>query len=277
MMRKWTIWILLILCSCETQVDIPIPYGGDKIVINSFIQPDSLVYIRITRSQPPGASYFPEIPGASVKLKAGDTEMPLDWKIIGGRGYFVSREPAAATARFHITAASAGLDTAFAADTLPRKPSITTSFAQAGGNRVKFQLKDLPGHDYYRFRLYRADEHFVPVAREQYRFDPSYNNSFTDLVTDRFIESSLITDERFDGQQITVVMQTEHVLNANEFLLLEVTGLTYDAYQYLKTLELQATAEDNLLVDMDKVHTNVKGGFGIVGGVYNAYLQVPVK
>ncbi len=273
--------IFSLAAACEKQVNIPIPYDGDKIVVNGLLQPDSLLYIRITRSQPPGASVFPEIADAGVEVKAGGQWLPVQRQEIGGKGYFVSLAPVAAHLSYSITVTAPGLDTAHAADTLPRRPFLREPFAQAGGNRVKFLLKDLPGKDFYRFRLFSGEKNaagvVVPVKRLRYRFDPSYNNSFTDLITNNYLESTLIPDERFDGRETTIVMQTEEMNKAGDYLLLEVTGLTYDTWHYMKTLEVQNANEGNLLVEQNRVHSNVNGGYGIFGGLHAAYLEIAIK
>lgn len=278
---KWYLVLCVLLTACEKKVEMDVPYDGDKLVVNSFIQPDSVVYLRITRSQPPGSSSFPEVPGAAVELKAGNEVLPLRWDVINGKGYFVSTKPAKAGVEYNISVSASGLDTVTAKDTLPRKPLLAEPFAQGGGNRIKFVLKDLPGADFYRFRLFKGTKNssgeIIPGERRLYRFDPSYNNSFTDMVTQNYLESTLIPDERFDGREITIVMQTKDVNVKKEILLLEVTGLTRSSWLYLKTLELQAANDGNLLVDPSKVYTNVVKGYGILGGVNAARLTVEVK
>lgn len=278
---KWYLALCVLFAACEKQVEIDVPYDGDKLVVNSFIQPDSVVYLRVTRSQPPGSSSFPEVPGASIELKAGNEVLPLQWNIISGKGYFVSTKPARPGVEYNISVSAPGLDTITAKDTLPRKPLLAEPFAQGGGNRIKFVMKDLPGVDFYRFRLFKGTKNtsgeVVPTERRLFRFDPSYNNSFTDMLTENYLESTLIPDDRFDGREITIVMQTKDVNVRNQILLLEVTGLTRSSWMYLKTMELQLDNEGNLLVDPSKVYTNVVKGYGIFGGVNAARLTVEVK
>lgn len=274
------VWILLIcFCwmACEKVVDIPVPYAGDKIVVNTLMQPDSLLYLRVTRSQPPGSSSFPEIPDAKVTIKAGSTIVPMQWQVIGGAGYFVSQSPVRYGYRYSMEVSATGLDTVHATDTLPRAPVLSSPFAQAGGSRVRFNLRDLPGADYYRFRLFHANKDYIPQKRALFRFDPSYNNNFTDLVSNNFLEYILINDERFEGKEITVVMQTQEVNKAGGYLVLEVTGLTCAAWQYLKTLEAQSNNGNNPLIDPGAVYTNVNNGYGIMAGVNSARLHVEIK
>lgn len=281
-MKRWMLLLVIGAAACEKKVEIDVPYAGDKIVVNAFIQPDSAIYLRITRSQPPGASAFPEIPGADISFTAGNVNIPLQWQVINGKGYFVSRIPAPKNVLYNIKVIAAGLDTATASDTLPRQPILSEPFAQAGGNRVKFVLKDMKGWDAYQFRLYKgvmsaSTNKIVLSERLQYRFDPSYNNNFTDLITENYRESNFISDERFDGKEITVVMQTKNVNIKGEYIILEVTGLTQDAFKYHKTLELQTLNEGNPLVDLNRVHTNINRGYGIMAGVNAARLELEIK
>lgn len=273
-------WILLFcicMMACEKAVQIDIPYDGDKIVVNTLMQPDSLLYLRVTRSQPPGATGFPEIPDAIVHVKAGLTDVPVQWQVIGGKGYFVSQTAVKKNERYRVEVIAAGLDTITATDTLPRAPLLSAPFAQAGGNRVRFKVRDLPGQDFYRFRLFHSDAAGNPVSRARFRFDASFNNSFTDLVADNFIDNALISDERFEKQEITVVMQTQEVNAAGGYLLLEVTCLTNAAWKYLKTLEVQTSNSGNALLDPSQVYTNVVKGYGIVAGVNSGRLPVEIK
>ena len=280
-MKRWMLLLLVCATACETAVELDVPYGGDRIVVNSMIQPDSVVYIRVTRSQPPGSNTFPEIPDAKVSLMAGSTTLSLQWQMINGKGYFVSQTPAPKNVEYNINVSAAGLDTVTAKDTLPRQPLISQPFAQAGGNRVKFALKDLKGWDAYQFRLYKGvmspSNQVVLSERLLYRFDPSYNNNFTDLITENYREVNFIADQRFDGSEITVVMQTKNVNVKGEYLVLEVTGLTQDAFKYYKTLELQTANDGNPLVDLNRVHSNINKGYGILAGVNAARLQLEVK
>lgn len=277
MSGRWVLLICFCWMACEKAADIPVPYDGDKIVVNTLMQPDSLLYLRVTRSQPPGSSSFPEIPTAKLTLKAGSSTVPVQWQVIDGKGYFVSGAPVRYGFRYTLEVSAPGLDTVFATDTLPRAPVLSASFAQAGGSRVRFNMRDLPGGDYYRFRLFQANRDYIPQKRALFRFDPSYNNSFTDLVSDKFLEYTLIDDGRFEGREITVVMQTQEVNKAGGYLLLEVTGLTRAAWQYLKTLEQQVSNSNNPLVDPNAVYSNVHQGYGIMAGVNSAYLRVEIK
>ncbi|WP_341838167.1 DUF4249 domain-containing protein [Chitinophaga pollutisoli] len=281
-MKKIFLFIAIAaLAACERSADISVEYEGDRIVVNSLMQEDSVVYLRLTRSQPPGATTFPEIRNAAIRLMAGDAPMDLQYQEIGGKGYYVSATKVAAGVKYQLEVSAAGLPAVTAEDTLPRRPLLREPFAQEGGNRVKVYLSDMPGPDRYRIRLYKAkklgDGRYVPAERRGYRFDPSYNNSFTDMITETYHESSLIPDERFDGREILVVFQTRQVLVKDEVLLLEVTGLTSASWQYLKSLELQETVNGNFLGEPASVYTNVGKGYGIFAGVSVTYLEIPVK
>jgi hypothetical protein len=72
-------------------------------------------------------------------------------------------------------------------------------------------------------------------------------------------------------------MQTKNVNVKGEVLILEITGLTQDAFKYYKTLELQTTNDGNPLVDLNRVHSNVNNGYGILAGINAARLQLEIK
>ncbi len=215
-----------------------------------------------------------------MKLTAGDASVPLSYRLINGKGYYVSDKTAEAGLRYKVEVSAAGLATVEASDTLPRRPSMREPFAQQGGNRVKVYLSDLPGTDRYRFRLYKAarlaDGRYVPAERKMYRFDPSYNNSFTDMITETYHDYSLIPDDRFDGREILIVLQTRQVLAEGEVLLLEVAGLTNASWQYLRSAERQQNNTGSILMDPASVFSNVAKGYGIFGGVSSAWIEIPV-
>ncbi len=58
-MKRWMLLLMVAATACEKVVEMDVPYDGDRIVVNSFIQPDSAVYIRVTRSQASGRNGIP--------------------------------------------------------------------------------------------------------------------------------------------------------------------------------------------------------------------------
>lgn len=276
--------IFLLICislsfiACERTVEIDVPYDGDKLVINSFIQPDSVVYIRVTSSAKGGAQDFIEPQGVQVNLMAGDHPMVLHYRVISGKGYYVSTEKAQREEAYSITASATGFDPVDAYDTIPFPPQILSFTANKGSIRAAFAMKDDPANkDFYRFRIYKADTlngKVVPYERLKFRFDPSYSNVFTDIMIDSYYESALIKDDRFNGKEISAVIQFENPVADTGYLVLEITSLSDAAFQYLKTLDIQNLNNGNVLTEPSKVYSNVNNGYGIVGGLNASFSSV---
>lgn len=270
---------VLLLAACEKPAYIDVPYPGDKIVLNTMMQADSLVYIRVTKSARPGATKFEELAAATVTLYEDNVSVPIARKVINGTGYFVSAGKVKLGSRYTVKAAYDDLDPVTASDTLPERPVVSSVHGFAGGNRVRFVISDRPGTtEYYRLRIYLADTtsgKALPSTPLQFRFDPSYNNEFINVIGQQYYTTNIISDERFDGMDVTMVMQTKDVLPASQYLVAEVTALTTDGYKYLKSLEVQGDMDPNFLMEPARVFTNVAGGYGIVAGINSR--RVPFK
>jgi hypothetical protein len=273
-----TLGLLLLASACERKAQLDLPYEGDKIVVNTFIQADSPVYIRVTKSQPAAIlddTRFEELSYAALTLlENGEPFGPLQWQVINGRGYFVSAQPARPGKHYSLTAAAAGLTTVSGADSMPQQPDISDLFTQKTSNRVRFTLKDPPGSaDYYRIRLYRADS-VAGIVRAlqkiEFRLDPAYSNNFADIIGDAFYRDVVLKDERIAGKAVQFVLQTSDPVDF-DYLIAEVSGLTEGGFRYLQSLNNQVeNSQDstNFLGPPVEVYSNIQNGYGIVAGVY---------
>lgn len=267
----YTFALVLILSSCEKKVNIQIAYEGDKLVMNTFMQPDSLIYVRVTRSVPVSVydeSAFKEETAAQVSIAASDgATLPTTLQTIAGRKYFVSALPAKAGLQYQITAASAGLETVAAKDTLPPAPQAREGYAQKNSTRIKFILNDRPGlGDYYRLRVFTV-ESGAPQKALLFRLDPAFNNNLIDIISNGNSTSLVMDDSRFNGRELTFVLQTEAPLTQTDSLMVEVTALTRNAWSYLRTVALQQGNAGVIVSEPVRVFSNVKNGYGIVAGI----------
>ncbi len=276
----------LIIGACNKKADLNLPYEGDRIVLNTFIQVDSPVYIRVTKSQPVAVLNdlnFPELPQAQVTLlEDGAPYGTVSWQQIFGKGYFVSNLPARPVKHYTVTAAMTGLTSVRGTDSIPLRPVVQDLFAQKGGNQVRFTLQDPPGvTNYYRIHLYDADTtggELKAKSRIVYRLDPSFSNNFADIVSDAFYEDIVIKDERFAGQTVQFVLQTSNTINYH-FMMAQVIGISESAYKYLQTAARQQSDADesNALTPPIRVYSNIENGYGIVAGMYAKWINCKVK
>lgn len=281
-----TFALIFLFTACERRADLQLPYEGDKIVLNTFIQADSPVYIRVTQSQPAtiiNDLNFKELSGAQVTLaENGQLFSTLSWKVINGRGYFVSALPARPGRRYTVTVSAAGLTQVSGSDTMPGQPDIRDLFARKNGNSIRFTLTDpVAEKNYYSLRVYSADTlNGVLIAGQklEFRLDPSLSNNFGDLMSDAYYRDMLISDERINGKALQLVLQTRSEVNVNH-LVAEVWGLTEGGYKYLRSVNSQSENADssNVLGQPISVYSNIQNGYGIVAGIYAKRISCKVE
>ncbi|SEW26183.1 DUF4249 domain-containing protein [Chitinophaga arvensicola] len=261
----------MLLNACEKKVEIQLPYEGDKIVVNSLIQPDSVVYIRVTRSVPSKVfddAGYKDIPDAAVSLTANGVSLPLQLQTIKGLSYYVSGEKAVLGQQYRVAVTAPGLKPVTGTDTLVAAPLANAATAQRNSNRVQFTLKDRAASaDYYRIRIYRTDAGSGQVTFLLFRLDPAFNNNLVDFFSKGNYNSLIMSDERFNGKPVNFVLQTADPLTGDGDITVEVSALTRSSYLYFNTLAAQKESGNALVGNPARVFTNITDGYGIVGGI----------
>lgn len=283
----YAILLVILISACQKESRIPIPYDGDKVVLNSLIQPDSLVYIRVTKSKPvkeSGNLRFPELQNAVVVMEENGKTLPTpQWTVINGKGYYVSQGVAKAGMQYRVSVSYTGLASVAAADSTPAGPDIRDASAQKTANRVRFFLKDIAAEkNYYRIRVYNADTVngvIVPLKLDtvKFRLDPSYNNSFADIIGNSYYSEVLLTDERINGKDVLFVLQTSKAITASH-MIVEVSGLTRGAFKYLDASYTQRLEDRvDFASDPISIYSNVENGYGILAGLNAKKLSFSVE
>jgi hypothetical protein len=284
----YSILLVLIFAACAKESKIYIPYDGDKIVLNSMIQPDSLIYIRVTQSKEVrvyGNLQFPELSNATVTLYENGVALPTPQRqVINGYGYYVSAGVAQEGALYSIGVEYKGLTSVSAADSTPARPVIKDAYAQRSNSRLRFTLSDNAAEtNYYSIRFFNADSvnGALVINRTdtlRCRLDPSFENNFVDIIGNNYYSEITVSDERINGKETSFVMQTQKQLTTSH-IILEVRGLTEGAYKYLLATYTQRQDEGNPDVTFDPVniYSNVQNGYGIVAGVNARVLSFKVE
>ena len=283
---------LLFFLSCEKEVKIDLPYEGDKIVVNSFIMKDSLIYARLTNSsQISNRNYFPVPAGAKIDLYENDVfKETTTVKNIYGREYFVSSSKAIAGKKYTLKATATGLDNAEGSDTIPQKASFApVEFKQTtSGNNEKAKLvitiNDPAGQkNYYRLRLYGADTNrsatgprFIIDKYDFYYFkvDNLASNNDFDIFGDYDYRQIYFTDDKFDGRNVSLTVNLNYFPSSISYIAPELVHLSRDSYRYLQSRDNQFNNEDNPFTEAVVVYNNIKGGYGIVGGMADSITVV---
>ncbi|TWF45376.1 uncharacterized protein DUF4249 [Chitinophaga polysaccharea] len=266
---------ILLVCflqACEKRENVTLLYEGNKIVVNTLIQPDSVIYTRVTRSVPSNVlidGNNTDVSGASVQLL--EDGVPLaspEVQTIKGMSYYVSGSKAVLGKRYEVRVAVPGMQAVTAMDTLPAAPLASAAAAQINSNRIRFTLKDCPtANNYYRIRIYISNPDGSDGSFAQFRLDPAFNNNLVDFFAQGASSSLIMSDERFNGKEVNFVLQTNNPIAATTQITLEVSALTYNTYQYLNTLTTQLRSGEAVISQPVRVFTNVANGYGIVGGI----------
>lgn len=274
----YTALLAMVCAGCSKESKIKIPYEGDKIVLNSLIQPDSLIYIRVTQSKPvrgSGNLQFPELSNAIVTLSENGVALPAPhWKVINGRGYFVSENIAGEGKHYNINVVAKDLKDVSASDSTPLPPVIKNVTAQRTINRLRFTLSDNATEtNYYRIRFYNADSVNGVLVKNKTdtvrcRLDPAFGDNIIDIISNSYYNEILVSDERINGKDFEFVMQTEKGMTRSSDMIVEVSGLSRGAYKYLRaTIDPRQNDETDFVLNPVNIYSNVQNGYGIVAGV----------
>ena len=160
-----------------------------------------------------------------------------------------------------------------------------------GKVKFKFQLHDPAGqNNCYMIRAYLVDaklknKHFLNLqVTDNIIFDANTTDDYFDLdITTDYSSGSqvLFTDERINGHNHTISGSIPYLSYdaGNETLFLEITSLSRDTYLYTVTKENQQSGSSimGFLSEPVRIHSNVKGGLGILGAKASINLQLDIN
>lgn len=286
-------FISMVLSSCEKSVNIKLPFDGHKMVLNSIITNDSLVYAHITRNEPneSNVNFFYELENCKVDLYENDVfKETLALKMINGKKYYVSDHKAKSANKYTIKAALTNeslvkdLPNVEGSDVIPVKPSFEplefwqSASTQNNQNRHKLtlKLKDPGGiKNYYRLRVFSANynnstrRYTINKNNEQYFTIDNFKdqNSIFGAFDEDGYGVNYFTDETFDGQEITLTLTLNRLYNNQGFIAPELVSMSRSAYLYFDSKKKQSDNEDNPFTEAVVVYNNIQNGYGIVGGI----------
>jgi hypothetical protein len=250
-------------------------------VINVLMNKDSIIYVRLTLS---GKIYstnnFFELKDAEVQLYDNDQLIEtLILRKVGNYDYYCSTTKVQAGHTYRVKVKPVWIDGAEGADVVPDSVVIgELKRIEARindtdvDNKVILQIHDKAGErNYYRIRIFGAfkgqQSNGQPVIAKYGQpagiksEDPSI-----DFLGEGENNEIFMDDRLFDGRSPRFIFNLESQSTV-EYLIVEVSALSYDSYRYLKTSYSAARKADNPFTEKVLVFNNIKNGMGIVGGV----------
>ncbi|MBK7884161.1 MAG: DUF4249 domain-containing protein [Chitinophagaceae bacterium] len=292
MKRKINIFYLLLFfvsfilsCTKDKRVEIDLPFEPDKIVLNSLITSDSIIYAKVTNStQLYNINGFSIPPGAAIGLYENDVFKEMMTEVtFNSVKYFVSSIKAKEGKTYTLKASANNMDDAEGSDIVPSKPFVHgVKLTKVGDNAYKAQIKlhdKIDETNFYRLRIFKAgmnNMNQLEINRADYfsftlvNFDlnpPSISGDEQELA-------NFFTDEKFSGKQLTLDINFDYYSDELNYVAIELVNLTPDAYKYLKSVNQQGSKEGDPLSEAVIVYNNIRNGYGIVGGMADTMVVI---
>lgn len=288
-------YILLILAfagtvSCEKIIDINIPEGERKIVVNGLVNPDSLIRINLSRSLSVlETNEFVYLEGANVQVsKDGSllgilTEQPNGWYVLPGH------YPEAGSV-YGLEVSYPGLASVSANATLADPVSfseIDTTYQASdffgGSYQLSFDFQDPDGRNYYALSITATHKVFDYETLSYLDSLTTYSVYFNflergDGIQSAFVEDGAVTyygskvffsDDLFSGQ----IMDVDIEIGSYSFFDADTVRLDVSLEHVSEPFYLYAISSGkydqtagNPFSEPVSVYTNIENGLGIFSG-----------
>lgn len=296
--------LLLLLAACEQEVTITLPDSDPKVVVNTILNPDSVVDVQVFKSRKLFSTDSAILPirDASVSMwENGQPAGPFSPTLLATRGYYTHRsawKPHPGTS-YSLLVNATGFPSARAEITIPNKP--TYSFISLNDSAffrddqyfdvMKIEISDPPNEaNYYEINVWANDTipFLLPpgVPQPPSIFRPLYLESDDPLVTGasnglgggpRGNGTLVFGDEPFDGKKASITLRFRHDERLfADSMRLEVTALSKPLFQYKVSYEKQLDARYNPFAEPARVFSNITNGVGLMGArcTQKAYIRV---
>lgn len=284
-MKKSTYYILIFfsliifciaLTACKKNISINLPTDTNKPVLNSFIKHGKIIEVSVSLSKWLAINEtFSQLSSAKVQLyENGIFIETLDTATINGRKRFVSKILARKNNKYKIVANVKGYDQLEAEDVVPDidkieiKNQSQTEVNSTNGGMFRFDFSIRNNGStivYYRIRILNNFEGFTGKKLPQPGPLLIYNNKSSQPIDykDTF-NDWLELNPQVQGASINYSFSTTTLPKGPN--ILEVSVLSVNAFKYLQSSEKANEFKDDFTSEKGIIFSNVKNGYGIVGG-----------
>ncbi len=276
--------IMVLVCSCEKEIDYKGKGLENFLVVNSLLMPDSLLKCKVSRSN----TLFDEgeiqmIEDAKVEVYKND-EL-LEVLPYSQKGYYRSaslKPEIGQNYRFKVIHTK--YPDVSCKTTIPSAPVVSVSSCVMHDDNnydVTLAINDLPGDDYYRIVAYTFGEHYEHnMLAYVGSNDPVLNfnkvvvddSEFTDYPDNYY---KVFDDALFDGN--TYELRLSLYLWEPSDLYIVVQHLTKDLYLYYSSVQSHIYYDDDPFSEPVQIHSNVNNGAGIMGGLSQTVMEISTE
>jgi hypothetical protein len=282
MKKKLVFFLFIFTTACDLIVDVNIPFDGEKMVITSFFNPDSLwsTTISLNRHILDPDINFKRVTDATIEIRDETSIITTLQHKEKGKYISLTEKPVAGKRyTIHVNSPEYGMIQATSYSPLATliksvdKETITNRDNQFILFRLKMQDNN-ETEDFYHIKLEEIFEHYheetgkiltsiIPVRIR------SNNQAFNDpLITAD--NGLLVKDILFNGQETEIKFRVDTRGDSKSRVRITLSSISKDYYNYLATMQLQVQNNGNPFAQPINVYNNVVNGFGIFGGLSNS-------
>ncbi|HOT15914.1 MAG TPA: DUF4249 family protein [Bacteroidales bacterium] len=257
MKNSWLIILTLVFVSCESVIDLPIEEPGSQYVVNSILNPDSVVRVYISKSVSlTDSAYFPDVNDATVILYENNTTIDTLKHHPGGE--YRSLYKPKPLMQYSAKVFTSDNVTLQALDSVPSLPEINSPALvrnDSGIILLNMLLEDSPvSGNIYLFRVFEKRKN-----GKLYKVEFSIKN-FERMLS--MIDTSIVfTDSEFNGtrKKMEIYFSAPYA----QQIIVRVSIISKAYYLYLLTWTQNHLA--NQISEYERVpnYCNIQHGLGI--------------
>ena len=267
---------------CEQTINIDIPYDSSKAALNSLIENDSIVYVRLTKPLSilhPNNNYQ-EIKNAKIDLYENAIfKETLKEKNINGKLYYVSNL-FATIGNTYTLKASGSFGNIESTTTIPEKPEILSAnyiyTDNQNNGKIQLKIKDKKNiKNYYLLKILWKEKNSNSSGESYFIIENLKTKSggiFDDFIQPDPKKMQFFDDFEFDGKdEFTLILSH---FQDNEDYVIQLYSLSESYFKYIQTIEQQRETKNDPLVEKVVIYSNIQGGFGIFGSANKSIVAV---
>lgn len=265
-----------LLISCELIVDLDVPFETKQITVNCFFNPDSVwsVHLSLNRHILDEEDYL-EINEAQVVVFEGDNAIDTLANIGYGRFRSDNQRPEVGKT-YTLSVSAEGYGDIHSSSFIPFPSPVTNidlyESRATNSTMLKATIKDDGAEtNYYELYLDMGSEYYNYTTEQVEYFGYPIQLTSQDPAlpddNDRFSNSIIFSDARFNGRETELTFQTSGSgLARHGRATVRLRTISEDGYNYLRTERLQKMTSGDPFAQPVNVYNNIQNGFGIFAG-----------
>jgi hypothetical protein len=270
--------IFLVIASCDMVFDIDVPFEKKLLVVNSYINPDSVLSVSVSLNKHI-LDTLDHQPVVNAAVVIYENDIAIDQLVHRGSGRYTSNNNVKPSAgkTYKIEVSADKYDAVSAYSHIPNPAPLTMTevdeISDEGRTKITLRFQDNSNEtNYYQIKAYNREPHLEPgfVVRN---FDYPVSLNIDDPTAEEqnigdWGDGVFLKDLLFNGKEKEVVLKAG--IWGSGILTIEVRTISADLYDYEVTSSLQQNINDDPLAQPINVYSNIKNGFGIFAGYSSA-------